>query len=212
MARYISSSCKISRRIGTDLFLKSLSGRDITTKCKLKVFPGQHGNKRKKMASNYSLQLAAKQMIKYMYGIMEKQLKHVYKSISCKKGATGILLLKTLESRLDNLVYRMGFASTRAEARQLVSHKSIIVTYDKKSVVVNIPSFIVKPGSIIKVREKSKNQIRIQNSLTLVKKNGFVLWVDVSMKDLEGLYLRYPERKELPNEINEQLVVELYSK
>jgi len=212
MARYIGSVCKVSRRVGTDLFLKSFGTRDISDKCKLKFFPGQHGNKRKKIASNYSIQLTAKQMIKYMYGILEKQFRHLYKKVSNKKGDSGKLLLQLLESRLDNLVYRMGFASTRAEARQLVTHKSIVLSSSNKEHIVSIPSYIVKPGDIIKIKDKSKTQVRIQCALKLAEKNGFAEWVDVNTKEMTGTFVRYPQRKELPNEINEQLVIELYSK
>lgn len=212
MARYLKSVCKMSRRIGLDLGLKGIGGRDISSKCKLKVFPGQHGNKRKKVSGNYSLQLTAKQMLKYTYGILEKQFRHFYKRVSSKKGASGEFLLKLLESRLDNVVYRMGFSLTRAEARQLVSHKSIIVMRNGCERVVSIASYIVKKDDIIKIKDSCKGQVRIQYSLKCAEKVGFVDWIDVDVKSMSGIFLREPERKELSNDINEQLVVELYSR
>jgi len=212
MARYLKSVCKMSRRIGLDLGLKGIGGRDISSKCKLKVFPGQHGNKRKKVSGNYSLQLTAKQMVKFTYGVLEKQLRHFYKKISNKKGATGELLLTLLESRLDNVVYRMGFALTRVEARQLVTHKAISVIRNKKELTISIPSYIVKENDIIKINEKAKKQVRIQYALKCAEKIGFVEWVNVNVKNMSGIFLRNPERKELPNEINEQLIVEFYSR
>ena len=212
MARYLKSVCKMSRRVGSDLNLKGIGGREISSKCKLKVFPGQHGNKRKKVSGSYSLQLKAKQTIKYTYGILEKQFRHFYKKVSNKRGASGEFLLKLLESRLDNVVYRMGFALTRAEARQLVSHKSILVLRGTSERFVSIASYIVKSGDIIKIKDKSKNQIRIQYSLKCAEKIGFVEWVDVDVKNMSGVFLREPERKELPSDMNEQLVVEFYSR
>ena len=212
MARYLKSVCKMSRRIGSDLGLKGIGGRDISSKCKLKIFPGQHGNKRKKVSGNYSLQLTSKQMIKFTYGVLEKQLRHFYSKVSNKKGSSGELLLKLLESRLDNIVYRMGFALTRAEARQLVTHKSIIVVRNGIENIVSIPSYIIRKNDIIKIRNKCKNQVRIQYSLKCAEKIGFVEWVDVDIKNMFGTFLRIPERKELSNEINEQLVVEFYSR
>lgn len=212
MARYLKSVCKMSRRIGSDLNLKGIGGRDISTKCKLKVFPGQHGNKRKKVSGNYSLQLAAKQMIKYTYGLLEKQFRHFYKRVSSRKGSTGEFLLKLLESRLDNVVYRMGFALTRAEARQLVSHKSIVVISNNIERIVSIPSYIVKQSDVIKIKTKNKDQVRIQYALKCAEKVGFVDWIDVDIKNMSAVFLRVPERKELSNELNEQMVVELYSR
>lgn len=212
MARYLRSVCKMSRRVGVDLGLKGIGGRDISSKCKLKVFPGQHGNKRKKVSGNYSLQLTAKQMLKYTYGILEKQFRHFYKRVSSKKGASGEFLLKLLESRLDNVVYRMGFALTRAEARQLVSHKAIIVVRKGVEQVVSIASYIVKVNDIIKVKESCKSQVRIEYALKCAEKVGFVDWLDVDIKNMSGVFLRQPERKELSNDINEQLIVEFYSR
>lgn len=212
MARYLRSSCKMSRRVNLDLSLKSLAGRDITSKCKLKIFPGQHGSKRKKTGGNYTMQLRAKQTLKFMYGILEKQFKHFYKKVSSKKGSSGEFLLKLLESRLDNVVYRMGFALTRAEARQLVSHKSIIVSRNGFEKIVSIASFIVKNGDIIKIKNESKKQSRINYSLKCAEKIGFCEWINVDTKNMNGVFLRSPERKELSNDINEQLIVEFYSK
>lgn len=212
MARYLKSVCKMSRRVGTDLNLKGIGGRDISTKCKLKVFPGQHGNKRKKVSGNYSLQLTAKQMIKYTYGLLERQFRHFYQRVSSKKGSTGEFLLKLLESRLDNVVYRMGFALTRAEARQLVSHKSIVVVSNNVERIVSIPSYIVKKGDVIKINGKHKDQVRIQYALKCAEKVGFVDWIDIDIKGMSGVFLRVPERKELSNELNEQMVVEFYSR
>jgi small subunit ribosomal protein S4 len=212
MGRYIKSSCKKSRRIGLDLNLKSISGRDITTKCKLKVLPGQHGSKKKKTSSNHALQLSAKQMIKYTYGVLEKQFKHFYKRVSKKKGASGEFLLKMLESRLDNVVYRMGFAVTRSEARQLVAHKSIIVIRDNFEKIITCPSFLVKAGDKIKIKDKSKKQIRINYALKCAEKIGFVKWVETDIKCMSSSFIRLPERNELSNDFKEQLVVEFYSK
>lgn len=212
MARYLKSGCKMSRRIGIDLGLKSIGGRDINSKCNLKVFPGQHGNKRKKTSGSHSLQLGAKQTIKYMYGVLEKQFRQSYFKVSRKKGASGELLLKLLESRLDNVVYRSGFSVTRAEARQLVSHKSISVVRNGIEKLIVFPSFMVKVGDIIKISDKSKNQVRIHYALKCAEKIGFVKWIDVDVKNMTSVFLRTPERKELSSDLNEQLVVEFYSK
>ncbi|HFL8819418.1 MAG TPA: 30S ribosomal protein S4 [Candidatus Azoamicus sp. OHIO2] len=212
MARYLTSTCKMSRRIGLDLNLKGIAGRNITSKCKLKVFPGQHGSKRKKTGGNYSSQLLAKQTIKYTYGILEKQFFNTYKKTLKVKGSRGEALLKLLESRLDNVVYRMGFAVTRAEARQLVTHKTIIVTRKNTEHIISLPSFLVKPNDIIKIKNKSKTQIRIQHALMCAEKIGFALWLNVDITNMSGTFLRIPERNELSNDFNEQLVVEFYSK
>lgn len=213
MARYIGKICKRSRRIGIDLGLKSRIGVDISNKCKLNVFPGQHGVKKRKI-SNYSLQLTAKQMLKYMYGILEKQFKNYYKKAVKSKMITGNILLELLETRLDNVVYRMGFASTRAEARQLVRHKSIVVKSFKnqKEIIVTIPSYSVSSGDIIKIKDSSKNQSRIKFSLNYMKSIGFVDWVDVDVDNFLGVFKRSPDRDNLSSDINEQMVVELYSK
>lgn len=206
MARYIGPKCKLSRREGTDLFLKS-RGKSLDTKCKLDQPPGQHGTRRTRL-SNYALQLREKQKVRRIYGVLEKQFRNYYKSAAMKKGATGENLLSLLECRLDNVVYRMGFACTRAEARQLVSHKAVLVN-DK---VTNIPSYQVNAGDSIAVTEKGKKQQRIQDSLTVAEQYGFPEWMDVDSKAMSGIYKSIPEREELGSDINEQLVVELYSK
>lgn len=206
MARYLGPSCKLSRREGTDLFLKS-RGKSLEGKCKLDQRPGQHGAKRTRN-SDYALQLRAKQRLRRIYGVLEKQFSNYYKAADAKKGATGQNLLDILESRLDNVVYRMGYASTRAEARQLVSHKAIVVNDH----LINIPSYQVAAGDQIKIREKSKSQQRIKDSLTVAEQYGFPNWVEVNPKDMSGVFKSVPDRIELGAEINEQLVVELYSK
>ncbi|KAF3977035.1 MAG: 30S ribosomal protein S4 [Methylococcales symbiont of Iophon sp. n. MRB-2018] len=206
MARYLGSTCKLSRREGTDLFLKS-RGKSLEGKCKLEQRPGQHGTGRTRN-SDYALQLRAKQRIRRIYGVLEKQFRNYYKTADLKKGATGVNLLNLLESRLDNVVYRMGYASTRAEARQLVSHKSIVVNDQ----ITNIPSFQVSVGDEIKIREKSKKQQRIVDSLSVMEQYGFPTWVEVSQKDMSGTFKSLPERADLGADMNEQLVVELYSK
>jgi len=206
MARYIGPTCKLSRREGTDLFLKG-RGKSLEGKCKLEQRPGQHGTARTRN-SDYALQLRAKQRIRRIYGILEKQFRNYYKIADLKKGATGANLLNILESRLDNVVYRMGYASTRAEARQLVSHKSILVNDQ----ITNIPSFQVGLGDEIKIREKSKKQQRIVDALTVTEQYGFPSWVEVNQKDMSAVFKSLPERSELGADMNEQLVVELYSK
>lgn len=206
MARYIGPVCKLSRREGTDLFLKG-RGKSLEGKCKLDQRPGQHGAKRTRN-SDYALQLRAKQRLRRIYGVLEKQFRNYYKASDLKKGATGQNLLNFLESRLDNVVYRMGFASTRAEARQLVAHKSILVNEQ----VINIPSFQVNAGDLIKVREKSKSQQRIKDALMVAEQYGFPAWVQINVNDMSGIFNSVPDRVELGSEINEQLVVELYSK
>jgi small subunit ribosomal protein S4 len=206
MARYLGPSCKLSRREGTDLFLKS-RGKSLEGKCKLDQRPGQHGAKRTRN-SDYALQLRAKQRLRRIYGVLEKQFRNYYKAADLQKGATGQNLLNFLESRLDNVVYRMGYASTRAEARQLVSHKSIVVNEQ----LINIPSYQVSAGDLVKIREKSKSQQRIKDSLTVAEQYGFPNWVEVNPKDMSGVFKSVPDRIELGAEINEQLVVELYSK
>jgi small subunit ribosomal protein S4 len=214
MARDLSPSCKASRRLGTDLGLKQRGGRDIETKCKLATPPGQHGAK-KSRKSDYGMMLHAKQMLKLMYGVLEKQFRRYYFDASRRKGATGETLLILLESRLDNVVYRMGFGSTRAESRQLVRHKAIAVLPQgdaSKALVVNIPSYSVKPGDVVAVRERSKEQTRINDALRVLEGAGFPEWVEVDVANKSGLFKRVPDRSELPSEINEQLVVELYSK
>ncbi|WP_347331098.1 30S ribosomal protein S4 [Marinimicrobium locisalis] len=206
MARYIGPTCKLSRREGTDLFLKS-GARALDSKCKLESVPGQHGQRRGRL-SDYGVQLREKQKVRRTYGMMEKQFRSYYKEAARRKGATGENLLKLLEGRLDNVVYRMGFGSTRAEARQLVTHKAISVN----GKTLNIPSYQVKEGEVIAVREKAKNQLRIQNALTLAGQRSNVEWIDVNTDKKEGVFTRVPDRSELPAEINENLIVELYSK
>ncbi len=206
MARYLGPTCKLSRREGTDLFLKS-RGKSLENKCKLEQKPGQHGAKRAR-SSDYALQLRAKQRIRRIYGILEKQFRNYYHIADMQKGATGENLLNLLETRLDNVVYRMGFASTRAEARQLVSHKAIIVNNQ----ITNIPSYHVQPGDEIKIREKSKKQQRIVDSLGVAEQYGFPVWMDVNVKEMTGIFKSLPDRVDLGSDMNEQLVVELYSK
>lgn len=208
MARYIGPKCKLARREGTDLFLKS-GVRSLESKCKLNQLPGVHGpGSRATKLSEYGLQLREKQKVRRMYGILEKQFRSYYKKAVNKKGSTGENLLTFLESRLDNVVYRMGFASTRSEARQLVSHKAIKVNGQ----VVNIASYQVKAGDEIEVREKAKKQSRIQLAMELATQEGVVDWVEVNEKNLSGVFKNTPERSELPSEISENLIVELYSK
>lgn len=206
MARYIGPKCKLSRREGTDLFLKSRV-RSLETKCNMEKVPGQTVDRRRRV-SDYGLQLREKQKVRRIYGVMEKQFRNYYKSAAQKKGATGENLLQALEQRLDNVVYRMGFGATRSESRQLVSHKAIMVNGQ----VTNVPSFKVQPEDVVEVREKAKKQTRIMGSLTLAEQYGFAEWVEVDPKAMKGVYKRDPDRAELPAEINEQLVVELYSK
>jgi small subunit ribosomal protein S4 len=206
MARYIGPKCKLSRREGTDLFLKS-RGKSLEGKCKLDQPPGQHGTRRTRL-SDYAVQLREKQKVRRIYGILEKQFRNYYKKAASQKGATGENLLTLLEGRLDNVVYRMGYACTRAEARQLVSHKAVLVN----GVVTNIPSYQVSAGDAVSIREKGKKQQRIQDSLTVAEQYGFPDWLDVNTKEMTGVYKSAPEREELGTDINEQLVVELYSK
>ncbi len=206
MARYRGPTCKLARREGTDLFLKS-GVKPLEAKCKLEVPPGGHGQRRARL-SDYGLQLREKQKLRRMYGVLERQFRNYYKRAARGRGSTGENLLKMLESRLDNVVYRMGFASTRAEARQLVSHKGIMVNEQ----VVNIPSYQVKAGDKIAVRERAKKQTRITAALDIATQVGLPDWVDVDDKKMEGVLKTLPEREEILPDINENLVVELYSK
>ena len=192
MARYIGPKCKLSRREGTDLQLKS-GVRSLDSKCKAETAPGQHGARRGRLSD---------------YGVLEKQFRNYYKEAARLKGATGENLLQLLESRLDNVVYRMGFGSTRAESRQLVSHKGILVN----GTVVNIPSYQVRPGDVVSVREKAKKQLRIQAAMSIAEQRGEQVWIEVKSEKLEGTFKSKPERQDLPSEINENLIVELYSK
>lgn len=206
MARYLGPKLKLSRREGTDLFLKS-GVRPIDSKCKIDHAPGQHGVRRGRL-SDYAVQLREKQKVRRIYGVLEKQFRNYYKKADRQKGATGENLLKLLESRLDNVVYRMGFGSTRAESRQLVSHKAITVNGG----VVNIASYQVKPDDVVAVAEKARGQLRISAALQLASQRAPVEWVDVNSEKYEGIFKRLPDREELPMEINENLIVELYSK
>ena len=206
MAKYIGPKCKLSRREGTDLFLKSRA-RGIESKCKLDKKPGQHGDQRTRL-SDYGHQLREKQKLRRIYGVLERQFRNYFKKAAQQKGSTGENLLKLLESRLDNIVYRMGFATTRAEARQLVSHRGVLVN----GRVVNIPSYNVTPGDVISIAERAKKQTRIQDAVALSEQFGCPAWLEVDTKKLEGVLKSLPERTELPAEINESLVVELYSK
>ncbi len=208
MARYIGPKCKLSRREGTDLYLKS-GVRAIDTKCKMDTPPGMHGAKSKHgRPSDYMLQLREKQKVRRMYGVLEKQFRNYYHKSAQKRGATGENLLGMLERRLDNIVYRMGFASTRAEARQLISHKSIML--DDR--IVNVASVQVKPSQRISIREKARKQSRIMESIQLSAQRGLPSWMDVDHAKFEGVYKALPDRADLPSEINENLIVELYSK
>ncbi|QGM81561.1 MULTISPECIES: 30S ribosomal protein S4 [Otariodibacter] len=206
MARYLGPKLKLSRREGTDLFLKS-GVRAIESKCKIDTAPGQHGA-RKPRLSDYGSQLREKQKVRRMYGILERQFRNYYKEANRLKGNTGENLLVLLEGRLDNVVYRMGFAATRAEARQLVSHKSIVVN----GRVVNIPSYQVSVDDVVAVREKSKKQARIKASLELATQREKPTWLEVDATKMEGVFKRTPERSDLSADINEHLIVELYSK
>ena len=206
MARYRGPKCKLARREGTDLFLKS-GARPLDSKCKIETIPGQHGARRGRL-SDYGVQLREKQKVRRTYGVLEKQFRSYYKEAARIKGATGENLLQLLETRLDNVVYRMGFGATRAESRQLVSHKSITVNGS----VVNIPSFKVQVGDVVAVREKAKNQLRINNALEMSRARSEVEWVEVNGDKKEGTFKRIPDRGDLPAEINENLIVELYSK
>ena len=206
MARYLGPKCKLSRREGTDLFLKS-GVRPIDNKCKTETIPGQHGQRRGRL-SDYGVQLREKQKVRRTYGVLEKQFRGYYKEAARRKGATGENLLQLLECRLDNVVYRMGFGSTRAEARQLVSHKSISVNGE----LVNIPSFQLNEGDVVAVRERSRQQLRIKSAIELAAQRTEVDWVSVDGGKMEGQFTRVPERADLSPDINENLIVELYSK
>ena len=207
MARYTGPKCKLARREGTDLFLKS-ARRSLDSKCKLETKPGQHGVKSGMRQSDFGNQLREKQKLRRTYGILERQFRRYFQSAAKGKGSTGTNLLQLLESRLDNVVYRMGLGSTRAEARQLVGHGSI--TNNGK--VVNIPSALVKAGNVIAATEKAKTQLRITASLELAEKVGFPSWVEVDVKKASGVFKGAPDRSEFGQDINESLVVELYSK
>jgi small subunit ribosomal protein S4 len=207
VARLLGPKAKLSRREGTDLFLKS-ARRSISDKAKFDSKPGQHGRTSGQRTSDFGLQLREKQKVKRMYGIMERQFRRYFEEADRRKGNTGANLLFLLESRLDNVVYRMGFASTRAEARQLVSHKAMMVGTQS----VNIPSYSVKVGDLISVREKSKKQVRIAEALQLATQVGMPAWVEVNIEKAEGTFKKVPDRDEFGADINESLIVELYSR
>ena len=207
MARYIGPKCKLARREGTDLFLKS-ARRSLDSKCKLEVKPGQHGQKSGMRMSDYGNQLREKQKLRRIYGVLERQFRRYFAEAARRKGSTGENLLKLLESRLDNVVYRMGYGSTRAEARQLVTHGSILVNGKR----LNVPSAFCRAGDVISVTEKSKPPLRVVDSLQLAEKVGFPSWVDVDPKKMQGTFKGAPDRSEFGQDINESLVVELYSK
>ncbi|AHG59901.1 30S ribosomal protein S4 [Buchnera aphidicola] len=206
MAKYLGPKLKLSRREGTDLFLKS-GLRSIESKCKLEQPPGQHGI-RKPRLSDYAIQLREKQKVRRLYGVLERQFKIYYRTAARLKGNTGANLLLLLESRLDNVVYRMGFGCTRSESRQLINHKSILVN----NKIVNIASYQISPNDRVSIREKSKNQARIKASLELVEQREKPIWLEVNLNKMEGVFKRVPERSDLSAEINEYLIVELYSK
>jgi len=207
VARYIGPKCKLARREGTDLFLKS-ARRSLDSKCKLEAKPGQHGVKSGMRQSDFGNQLREKQKLRRTYGILERQFRRYFQAAARGKGSTGTNLLQLLESRLDNVVYRMGLGSTRAEARQIVGHGSITVN----GKVVNIPSALVKAGDVVAATEKAKGQLRIQDALQLAEKVGFPSWVEVDVKKMSGTFKGAPDRSEFGQDINESLVVELYSK
>ena len=207
MARYLGPKAKLSRREGTDLFLKS-ARRAIGDKAKFDSKPGQHGRTSGARTSDFGLQLREKQKVKRMYGVLERQFRRYFEEADRRKGNTGANLLSLLESRLDNVVYRMGFGSTRAEARQLVSHKAITVNGQS----VNIPSYMVRVGDVVAVREKSKKQNRIVEALQLAQQVGMPAWVEVSLDKAEGTFKKVPDRDEFAADVNESLIVELYSR
>jgi len=207
VARYLGPKAKLSRREGTDLFLKS-ARRSIADKSKFDSKPGQHGRTSGQRMSDFGLQLREKQKVKRMYGVLERQFRRYFAMADQQKGNTGSNLLSLLESRLDNVVYRMGFGSTRAEARQLVSHKAITVNGHS----VNIPSYLVKAGDVVSVREKSKKQGRVLEALQLATQVGMPAWVDVNINKAEGVFKKTPDRDEFAADINESLIVELYSR
>ena len=207
MARYTGPRCKLARREGTDLFLKS-GVKPLESKCKFTVPPGGIKGERRTRLSDYGLQLREKQKLRRMYGVLERQFGNYYVEAARHKGATGENLLRLLECRLDNVVYRMGFAATRSEARQLVSHKAIVVN----DIVVTIPSYQVKAGDVITIREKSRKQLRIQSALNVAQQVGLPEWVEVNDKAFRGVFKSAPGRDDVLPDINENLVVELYSK
>ncbi|CAM5192202.1 Small ribosomal subunit protein uS4 OS=Castellaniella defragrans OX=75697 GN=rpsD PE=3 SV=1 [Castellaniella defragrans] len=207
MARYIGPKCKLSRREGTDLFLKS-ARRSLDSKCKLESKPGQHGRTSGSRTSDFGLQLREKQKLKRMYGVQERQFRRYFEEAERRRGNTGETLIQLLESRLDNVVYRMGFGSTRAEARQLVNHRSIEIN----GRTADIASMLVQAGDIVAVREKAKNQIRVKESIELASGNGLPQWVEVDTAKLSGVFKQAPDRQDVAHDVNESMVVELYSR
>jgi small subunit ribosomal protein S4 len=207
VARYLGPKAKLSRREGTDLLLKS-ARRSISDKAKFDSKPGQHGRTSGARTSDFGLQLREKQKVKRMYGVLERQFRRYFEEADRRRGNTGANLLFLLESRLDNVVFRMGFGSTRAEARQMVSHKAITVN----GLAVNIPSYLVKAGDVVAVREKSKKQARVLEAMELAKQIGFPAWVEVAVDKAEGVFKKTPDRDEFASDINESLIVELYSR
>ncbi len=207
MARYTGPTCRLSRREGTDLMLKS-RGRPLDGKCHLDKLPGQHSLPARRRATDYALQLREKQKLRRTYGVLERQFRRYYREAARRVGSTGENLLKLLESRLDNVVYRMGFACTRSEARQLVSHKAVLVN-DRR---VNIPSYELRPGDRVVLTEKAGKQLRIKEALEVAGQIGQPEWLQVDAEHLKGVFQRNPERSELPDDLNESLVIELYSR
>ncbi|TAM90230.1 MAG: 30S ribosomal protein S4 [Candidimonas sp.] len=207
MARYIGPKCKLSRREGTDLFLKS-THRSLDSKCKLESKPGQHGRTSGARLSDYGVQLREKQKLKRMYGVLERQFHRYFTEAERRRGNTGETLIQLLESRLDNVVYRMGFGSTRAEARQLVNHRAI----ELNGHTADIASMLVKAGDVISVRERAKTQLRIRGSLDLATAQGLPQWVEVDATKLSGTFKQPPDRTDVARDVNESLVVELYSR
>lgn len=206
MARYIGPKLKLSRREGVDLGHKS-GVRPIDSKCNFEKVPGQHGGRRARV-TEYGTQLREKQKLRRIYGVLEKQFRNYYKKAASTKGSTGENLLKLLETRLDNVVYRAGFGSTRSEARQLVSHKAILVN----GTIVNVASYKVSASDVVSVREKAKKQIRIKDSIALATARGIDEWINLDSDKMEATFTSVPERSDLPADYNESLVVELYSK
>lgn len=207
MARYTGPRCRLSRREGIDLMLTSRT-RPLDSKCKLDTPPGQHGQRRQRRLSDYALQLREKQKLRRMYGVLERQFHNYYKKAARQRGATGENLFRLLECRLDNIVFRMGFGATRAEARQLVNHRAVMVN----GRCVDVPSYQVDVSDVVSIRDRARKQQRIQDSLTLMEQYGFPGWVEVDATKMQGTLRALPERDDLPADVNEQLVVELYSK
>jgi small subunit ribosomal protein S4 len=207
LARYIGPNCKLSRREGTDLFLKS-ARRSLDSKCKLESKPGQHGRTSGSRTSEFGLKLREKQKLKRMYGVLERQFRRYFQEAERRRVNTGETLIQLLESRLDNVVYRMGFGSTRAEARQLVNHRAI----ELNGHTADIASMLVQAGDVVSVREKAKSQIRIKESVDLATGNGLPQWVEVDATKLTGVYKQVPDRQDVAHDVNESMVVELYSR